>query len=112
MSANKSKKRNKKNGKTETITELAHRYLKDETHTTSDEELRNAKLELTGNVEEDLENLYEVDHTPVIPSTSDNAEQNSFNKDKEDDKKDKEDKEDDEDEKGTLPNPYTVLNKD
>ncbi|MBA4139512.1 MAG: hypothetical protein H0X70_03250 [Segetibacter sp.] len=90
----------KKGDKAETITELAHRHLKDETHTTTDEELRNAKLELTANVEADADNLYEVDNTPL---TSDEAKDNNYNKDKD------EKKEDNKDDKGDLPNPYTVL---
>lgn len=53
--------------KNETITELAHRHLTDESHTTTDEELKNAKLVLTENVKADEGNLFEVDNTTIIP---------------------------------------------
>lgn len=33
--------------RTETISELAHRHLRDKNHTTTDEELRNARIELS-----------------------------------------------------------------
>lgn len=53
--------------KRETITQLAHRHLKDEKHTTTDEELRNAVWELSGDVHTDEENLFEIDNTTIIP---------------------------------------------
>lgn len=97
------KKNKNKKGKSETIAELAHRHLKDENHTTTDEELRNAKVELTGVVEEDPYNLSKVDNTTVIPSINDEPESNSYYKDKDGDK------DDDDNQKGNLPNPYEVL---
>ncbi len=56
------------NAKTgETIRELAHRHLMDEHHTTSDEELENARLEFSQPSENPDESLFEIDHTTVIP---------------------------------------------
>jgi hypothetical protein len=60
-------KLNAKNSMAETISQLAHRHLKDPNHTTSDEELRYAKVELTGYLEPDRENLFEIDNTPIFP---------------------------------------------
>lgn len=51
---------------TETIRELAEKHLNDETHTTSDEELRNARIELSDGVPADS-GLYEEQNTPVLP---------------------------------------------
>lgn len=42
----------------ETITQLARRHFKDKSHVTTDEELRNAKIELTEIVTADTKNLY------------------------------------------------------
>ncbi len=103
MAINNLENSDKKDSKSETITELAHRHLTDEDHTTTDEELRNAELELTGNVKEDTQNLFEVDNTPVTAPSQDEIKNEKENKAKD------EDKEDDEDEKGDLPNPYTIL---
>ncbi len=103
MAINKSKDTNKKTGKKETITELAHRHLSDKEHTTTDDELRNAKVELTGNVEEDPESLFEVDNTPVTERLGDKKNKDGDSKDKE------KNKHDDEEQKGDLPNPYEVL---
>lgn len=100
MATNKSKSPAKKNDKGETITELAQRHLKDQSHTTSDEELRNAKLELTENFEEDAKNLYKVDNTPVSAKLSDETENDGDNNAKDKDK---------DDDKGHSPNPYSVL---
>ncbi|MEJ7676331.1 MAG: hypothetical protein WKG06_00310 [Segetibacter sp.] len=44
----------------ETITQLAHRHLKDKSHTTTDAELRNAKIELSNVVRENKTNLYRI----------------------------------------------------
>jgi hypothetical protein len=101
MAISNSKNPKKKDSKSETITELAHRHLHDEGHTTTDEELRNAKVELTGNIKEDTESLFEVDNTPVTSPLQNEIEKDTDLKD--------DDKEDDEDRKGDLPNPYTVL---
>lgn len=103
MAINNSENPGKKDSKRETITELAHRHLSDEDHTTTDEELRNARLELTGNVKEDPENLFEVDNTPVTAPLQDELKKKADNKVKD------EDKEDDEEDKRDLPNPYNVL---
>lgn len=45
---------------TETITQLAHRHLKDKSHTTTDEELRNAKIELSNIVSVNTRKLYTI----------------------------------------------------
>lgn len=44
----------------ETITQLAQRHLKDKNHTTTDEELRNAKIELSHIVRENKTNSYRI----------------------------------------------------
>jgi hypothetical protein len=86
--------------KKETISELAHRHLKDPNHTTTDEELRNATVELTENVEEP-ESLHEIDHTPVIGSGSDAVNEEADTSNDDDNKKGNRDDD--------LPNPYSVL---
>lgn len=43
----------------ETITQLARRHLKDMSHTTTDEELRNAKIELS-NIRVNKNNAYTI----------------------------------------------------
>lgn len=43
----------------ETVSELAHRHLKDENHVTTDEELSNAKLEIY-NIEEPVGDLIDT----------------------------------------------------
>lgn len=85
-------------GKSETISELAHRHLRDENHTTTDEELRNATVELTDSAEAQDTSLFEVDNATVIPSGTDQEQNNDA------DLKSK----DGDDE---VPNPYTVLSK-
>ena len=87
-----------KKGKAETISELAHRHLRDEHHTTTDEELRNAKVELSDDVHTQDESLYEVDNTTVIPSNEDELSTNNNVKSS--------DRDDD-----SVPNPYSVLSK-
>ncbi len=99
MAANPSTNFNKKKG--ETISELAHRHLTDQGHTTSDEELKNARLELTGDVEIDPENLYTVDNEPVVGPLA--REDESVNKEKNTGKGGNKDGQ------GDLPNPYAVL---
>ena len=101
MATSNSKNPPEKVSTSETITELAHRHLHDEGHTTTDEELRNAKVELTGNIKEDPENLFEVDQAPVTSPLQNKTEKDTNLKD--------EDKESDKDKKGDLPNPYTIL---
>ena len=44
----------------ETISELAHRHIKDRNHTTTDEELRNAKIELSSITTINITNLYSI----------------------------------------------------
>ncbi len=92
---------NPKKGKNETISELAHRHLRDENHSTSDEELRNATVELTDDsAEANDTSLYEADNTPVTASeTGDELSAGSDVK--------SEDGDDDDD----IPNPYSVLSK-
>jgi hypothetical protein len=84
--------------KTETIRELAHRHLLDEHHTTSDEELRNATVEITDSNEGHDDSLFEIDNTPVI--ASDYSRDNSA--------KEKE-KAEDEHTRQNIPNPYDVI---
>ncbi|TDH27012.1 hypothetical protein EXU57_09430 [Segetibacter sp. 3557_3] len=78
----------------ETISNLAHRHLADENHVTTDEEIRNATIEEAEPVQVDEENLYEVDHTTLVPAIPNEPSI------EEDDQKD---------EKRSLPNPYDVL---
>lgn len=80
-----------------TITELAKLHSSDPTHHTTDEELRNATLELTGNVTVDEESLFEIDNTTVIPPMDFEKEDKTEKKDDSDDTKDR------------VPNPYDVL---
>jgi hypothetical protein len=88
-----------KKAKRETISELAHRHLRDEKHTTTDEELRNAMFELSDpEVPEDT-SLFEVDNSTVIPSEADNGP--GGHKDGNTEEVDQDD----------VPNPYTVLSK-
>jgi hypothetical protein len=49
----------------ETITQLARRHFKDKSHTTTDEELRNAKIELSDIVSVSAGNLYELKNITV-----------------------------------------------
>jgi ribosome biogenesis SPOUT family RNA methylase Rps3 len=51
--------------KKETIRELASRHLKDPNHTTTDEEIRNAKVVIDGTDLEDDEMLFETNSTTV-----------------------------------------------
>ena len=52
----------------ETIRELANRHLKDPNHTTTDEEIRNAKVVIDEMVEmdEDVERMFRVDNSTVL----------------------------------------------
>lgn len=79
------------NGKSETISELAHRHLTDENHTTSDEEMKNAKVELSENGKGDEGNMPEGFATP-------NKVQEEGN-----------DAEDLKSERSSFPNPYDVV---
>jgi len=70
-----SKDLNQKENKDKSIEELAHRHMKDESHTTTDEELKNAKVVLTDSVKADEEKLSEVDNTYITtPLTGKNGE--------------------------------------
>ena len=83
------------NGKGETIAELAHRHLKDENHVTTEEEIRNARIEFSTPPaqDEDTEKLFEVDNSTVFsPLPGEDVE----------DEKEKKGK-------GHNPNPYDVL---
>ena len=62
-------KLNVKTRTAETISQLAHRHLTDPNHTTSDEELLYATVELTKSVEP-AESLFEIDNTPIFPPSS------------------------------------------
>jgi hypothetical protein len=81
----------------ESISELARRHMMDRTHTTTDEEIRNARVVLTGNVKPDKENLFEVDNTTIIPPM---PVENDKNLQNEDNNKN--------DQRG-FPNPYDIL---
>jgi hypothetical protein len=57
-------------GKSETIRELAHRHMLNENHTTTDEELKNARIEFDDNFDtsfKDLSDLYNIDNSTVLP---------------------------------------------
>ena len=77
----------------------------DKNHTTTHDELRNAKLQLTGDVEADAENLIKVDNTPVIALPVDETVSNNNNEVSNKDAATGSNKDD----KGNLPNPYKVL---
>jgi hypothetical protein len=82
-------------GKGETIRELARRHLLDENHVTTDEELKNAKLELDGDIElgDDRHDLADGD------SKSGRTSHTSIDE-----------VADEEVEKKDIPNPYDILN--
>jgi hypothetical protein len=85
--------------KRETISELAHRHLRDQNHTTTDEELRNATFEPSDSELPEDTSLFEVDNTTVVPGSAENEPLNA-NADVK--RKDGDDK---------VPNPYSVLSK-
>ena len=67
----KSTDNNESDGKKETISELAHRHLTDENHTTSDEELMNATVEFSSNVKAGDEDVAEApDDEETLPGKS------------------------------------------
>lgn len=90
------------NSKSETIRELAHRHLLNQNHTTTDEELRNARIELSDRFDtsvEDLNKLSDADNDTVLPAIpfeknieNDNAGVLGLKNEKE-----------------PIPNPYDVL---
>ena len=81
------------NGKSETISELAHRHLTDENHTTSDEEMKNATVELSEDGKVDDGNIPEAESSTVSPKV--NEEGNNG--------------EDTKSETPAFPNPYDVI---
>lgn len=88
--------------KSETISELAHRHLLDESHTTSDEELRNAKVEFSEEPISTEGDLFEVDNTTVTGNVVSDTSDDVTNTDDEND--------DNADDNHGSPNPYNVLN--
>lgn len=58
---------NKDFSRAETIRELAQRHLQNEHHTTTDDELRNAMVEVTEDIDivVDSENFFKDDKSPV-----------------------------------------------
>lgn len=86
------------NEKPLTISELAKRHFNDPNHTTSDEELRSAQVELTTLPDADRENLHEVNETTVIPPMSFEKDPEEIPAQEDDVKKNK-----------AVPNPDQVL---
>ena len=91
-----------KDGKSETISQLAHRHLLNQYHTTTDEEIKNARIEFNDNYDasvEDLSNLSNVDNNTVLPPLpfEQNAD-NIYNKPSDSNTDQK-----------SFPNPYNVL---
>ncbi|MDB5190815.1 MAG: hypothetical protein JWQ96_378 [Segetibacter sp.] len=86
---------NKPTSKGETISQLAHRHLADESHVTTDEEFKNARIEFSSPPAQDEENLFEVDNTTVLPPFP--GENSLATED------------DDKDLKRQSPNPYDLL---
>ena len=59
-----------KDGKSETIRQLAHRHMLDQNHTTTDEELKNARIEFNDDFDTPFEgwsDLSNVDNNTVLP---------------------------------------------
>lgn len=86
----------------ETISELAHRHMLNKNHTTTDEELKNARIEFDKNPDpsvSELSQLSDVDHSTVFPPLP--FEKNLMREDKE--------ISDSNTEKNSIPNPYDVL---
>ena len=91
-----------KDGKSETIRQLAHRHMLDENHTTTDEELKNARIEFIDDFDtpfKDWSDLSNVDNNTVLPPLpfEQNAD-NIYNKPSDSNKHQK-----------SFPNPYNVL---
>jgi hypothetical protein len=91
--------------KTETITELARRHMIDPNHTSSDAEIRDAKVEFSENVHEDaaMEELFEEDNKTVFPAFP--GEPGVSEKLSDDDTDDR----DEDNDRSSPPNPYNVL---
>jgi len=88
--------------KSETISQLAHRHLRDRNHTTTDEELRNARIEINdgdGSFSEGLSEMADADDNTVLPPLP--FEKNINGADTK--------ILDGDTEKDTIPNPYDVL---
>lgn len=85
--------------KAETISELAKRHLTDENHTTTDAEIRNAKVQFSENIHEDaaMEELFEADNETVFPPLPGESDIISDTSDEDDAGK------------SSPPNPYNVL---
>jgi hypothetical protein len=91
---------NQKVTKGETIRELAHRHLLNKNHTTTDEEIKNARIEFSNNPDSSvlaLAPLAQADNDTVLPPlTYDDGSDANENIVSDRDK-------------SPLPNPYTVL---
>jgi hypothetical protein len=83
-----------KGEKTETIKELVDRHMADEHHTTTDEELRNARIVLDEPTDVQDESLFEIDNTTLVPPLPGEETEPQTN---------------DKDEDRPPPNPYDVL---
>src|SRR5690349_16439801 len=89
--------------KKETVSELAQRHLKDESHTTTEEELRNAELDVMETSvadNEEIEKLAEADNTTILPPL---PSEPTIEKEAEESRKDPDDG------KQAIPNPYDIL---
>jgi hypothetical protein len=91
-----------KDGKSETISQLARRHLLNQYHTTTDEEIKNARIEFNDNFDasvEDLSNLSNVDNNTVLPPLSYKQNGGDINDESSDSNTDQK----------SFPNPYNVL---
>jgi len=87
--------------KGETISELAHRHLLNKNHHTTDEELRNARIEYDDSSDafaDGLSELSDADNTTVVPPLPFEKDSDATNDDT-----------DKNTSKGSPPNPYNVL---
>src|SRR3954468_21442443 len=85
----------------ETISQLAHRHMLNKNHHTTDEELRNAKIEYDGKGEDFLEAVYglsDADNSTVIPPAPIEKDDNTDDRDA-----------DTNNPLSSPPNPYEVL---
>ena len=91
-----------KDGKSETIRQLAHRHMLDENHTTTDEELKNARIEFIDDFDtpfEDWSDLSNVDNNTVLPPLPFEQNADNINNKPSDSNTDQK----------SFPNPYNVL---
>lgn len=86
------------NQKSETITELAHRHQNNETHTTTDEELRNARVELSNTDNKEIDG-FSRENKSTTPATLARADRES----------EPEQNEEDDEPENRVPNPYNIL---